>query len=136
MPGASVAWVTSTTIARSGLSENAVVAAPPNVVVQEETTFGGAATTAFSLKPDLAVVVDVTHATDAPGIDVNELGSHPFGSGPVIERGSNLNPRVFELPARDGRGGGHPVHRRGVRPPHRHRRRRDAPQPRAACRAA
>ena len=65
--------------------------------VQEETTFGGAATTAFSLKPDLAVVVDVTHATDAPGIDVNELGSHPFGSGPVIERGSNLNPRVFEL---------------------------------------
>jgi hypothetical protein len=48
-------------------------------------------------KPDLAIVVDVTHATDAPGIDVNELGSHAFGSGPVIERGSNLNPRVFEL---------------------------------------
>ena len=42
-------------------------------------------------------MVDVTHATDAPGVEVNELGAHPFGSGPVIERGSNLNPRVVEL---------------------------------------
>jgi putative aminopeptidase FrvX len=65
--------------------------------VQEETTFGGATTTAYALRPDVAIVVDVTHATDAPGVDVNELGAHPFGSGPVIERGSNLNPRVFEV---------------------------------------
>jgi putative aminopeptidase FrvX len=65
--------------------------------VQEETTFGGSTTTAYALRPDLAIVVDVTHATDAPGIEVNELGAHPFGSGPVIERGSNLNPRVVEL---------------------------------------
>jgi endoglucanase len=65
--------------------------------VQEETTFGGSTTTAYALRPDLAIVVDVTHATDAPGVDPNELGKHPFGSGPVIERGSNINPRVFEL---------------------------------------
>jgi endoglucanase len=75
--------------------------APGDVVavaaVQEETTFGGSRTTAYALRPDLAIVVDVTHATDAPGVDVNELGAHPFGSGPVIERGSNLNPRVVEL---------------------------------------
>jgi endoglucanase len=75
--------------------------APGDVIgvaaVQEETTFGGATTTAYALRPDLAIVVDVTHATDAPGIDVNELGSHPFGSGPVLERGSNLNPKLFEL---------------------------------------
>jgi putative aminopeptidase FrvX len=75
--------------------------APGDVVavaaVQEETTFGGSTTTAYALRPDLAIVVDVTHATDAPGVDINELGAHPFGSGPVIERGSNLNPRVFEL---------------------------------------
>jgi endoglucanase len=75
--------------------------APGDVVgvaaVQEETSFGGATTTAYALRPDLAIVVDVTHATDAPGIDVNELGSHPFGSGPVLERGSNLNPKLFEL---------------------------------------
>ncbi|HEY4098003.1 MAG TPA: M42 family peptidase, partial [Baekduia sp.] len=43
------------------------------------------------------LVVDVTHATDAPGIDERENGTHPFGSGPVIERGSTLHPQVFEL---------------------------------------
>jgi putative aminopeptidase FrvX len=65
--------------------------------VQEETTFGGATTTAYSLNPDVAIVVDVTHATDPPGIDKNAIGSHPFGSGPVLERGASLNPAVFEL---------------------------------------
>jgi putative aminopeptidase FrvX len=92
--GCYVAYEAARLVADAGGAPGDVVAV---AAVQEETTFGGAATTAFSLKPDLAIVVDVTHATDAPGIDVNELGSHPFGSGPVIERGSNLNPKVFEL---------------------------------------
>jgi len=92
--GCYVAYEAARLVAGAGGAPGDVVAV---AAVQEETTFGGAATTAFSLKPDLAIVVDVTHATDAPGIDVNELGAHPFGSGPVIERGSNLNPKVFEL---------------------------------------
>ncbi len=65
--------------------------------VQEEIGLFGARTSAFALEPDLAVVVDVTHATDAPGIDEKELGSHILGSGPVIYRGSTLSPKVFEL---------------------------------------
>jgi putative aminopeptidase FrvX len=65
--------------------------------VQEETTFGGSTTTAYSLRPDVAIIVDVTHATDAPGVDANEVGSHEFGSGPVLERGASVNPAVFEL---------------------------------------
>ncbi|MCW3068309.1 MAG: family metallopeptidase [Solirubrobacterales bacterium] len=64
---------------------------------QEETTFGGSRTSAFALEPDAAIVVDVTHATDAPGIDVKEAGKHELGSGPVITRGSNLNQGLFEL---------------------------------------
>ncbi len=64
---------------------------------QEETTFGGSRTSAFSLEPDAAIVVDVTHATDAPGIDVKESGKHELGSGPVLSRGSTLNPRLSEL---------------------------------------
>jgi putative aminopeptidase FrvX len=64
---------------------------------QEETTFGGSRTSAFSLEPDAAIVVDVTHATDAPGIEVKEAGKHELGSGPVLSRGSTLNPRVSEL---------------------------------------
>jgi putative aminopeptidase FrvX len=66
-------------------------------VAQEEITLGGATTTAFSLEPDMAIVVDVTHATDAPGIDKKENGDHALGSGPVIGRGSTLSPKLYEL---------------------------------------
>ncbi len=64
---------------------------------QEEIGLHGAGTSAFQVRPDLAVAVDVTHATDAPGVEEKEVGSHPFGSGPVIARGATLSPRVFEL---------------------------------------
>ncbi|HET7445648.1 MAG TPA: M42 family metallopeptidase [Solirubrobacterales bacterium] len=65
--------------------------------VQEEIGLFGARTSAFHLRPDVAVAVDVTHATDAPGVDEKELGSSPLGSGPVIGRGSTLSPKVTEL---------------------------------------
>ncbi len=65
--------------------------------VQEEIGLFGSRTSAFAVRPDLAVAVDVTHATDAPGIDEKEIGSHPLGSGPAIGRGSTLSPKVFEL---------------------------------------
>jgi endoglucanase len=66
-------------------------------VTQEEITFGGARTTAYSLRPDIAIAVDVTFETKAPGHDEKELGRHHFGTGPVITRGSTLDPRVFDL---------------------------------------
>ncbi|MBW8059778.1 MAG: M42 family metallopeptidase [Solirubrobacterales bacterium] len=65
--------------------------------VQEEIGLFGARTSAFAVRPDLAVAVDVIHATDAPGVDEKEIGSHPLGSGPAIGRGSTLSPKVFEL---------------------------------------
>jgi endoglucanase len=65
--------------------------------VQEEITFGGSRTTAYALRPDVAIAVDVTHATDAPGIDVKQQGKHELGGGAVIERGSTLHPAVVEL---------------------------------------
>ena len=75
--------------------------APGDVVAvaaaQEETTLGGARTTAYGLRPDVAVVVDVTHATDVPGVEEREHGAHHLGSGPVIGRGATLHPKVFEL---------------------------------------
>ena len=49
---------------------------------QEEITFAGAATTAYSLRPNMEIVVDVTFATDPPGSEEKELGKHPFGSIP------------------------------------------------------
>jgi putative aminopeptidase FrvX len=66
-------------------------------VAQEETTFAGARTSAFGLDPDLAIVVDVTHATDQPGVELGQVTAHKLGSGPVIARGTSLHPRVTDL---------------------------------------
>jgi putative aminopeptidase FrvX len=66
-------------------------------VTQEEISFGGGRTTAYSLQPDIAIAVDVTFETKAPGHDEREVGRHLFGSGPVLTRGSTLDPQVFEL---------------------------------------
>jgi endoglucanase len=65
--------------------------------VQEEIGAHGAHVMAYGLEPDLAVVVDVTHATDAPGVDPGELGDHGLGSGPVITRGAIVNRAVNDL---------------------------------------
>jgi putative aminopeptidase FrvX len=66
-------------------------------VVQEETSFAGSRTSAFALEPDLAIAVDVTFATDQPGVELGEQTGHTLGSGAVIARGTALHPRVFEL---------------------------------------
>ncbi len=65
-------------------------------VTQEETTFAGARTSAFAHNPDVAVVVDLTHATDQPGVELGPITKHPMDSGPVIARGTSLHPLVFE----------------------------------------
>jgi endoglucanase len=65
-------------------------------VAQEETTFAGARTSAFAHEPDVAIVVDVTHATDQPGVELGPITKHPLDSGPVIARGTTLHPAVFE----------------------------------------
>jgi endoglucanase len=45
----------------------------------------------------VALVVDVTHATDTPGVEKKRFGDVSLGMGPVLSRGSSINPRVFEL---------------------------------------
>ncbi|HEX7088946.1 MAG TPA: M42 family metallopeptidase [Longimicrobiales bacterium] len=65
---------------------------------QEEIGYsgGGARTSAFRVDPQVALVVDVTFATDSPGMEKKELGEHKLGGGPVLTRGSAANPQVFE----------------------------------------
>ncbi len=92
--GSYVSLETARRVAETGGSTASVIGC---AVAQEEITLGGAQTTGFSLDPDLAVAVDVTHATDAPGIDKKENGDHALGSGPVIGRGSTLNHRVCQM---------------------------------------
>lgn len=65
---------------------------------QEEIGYsgGGARTGAFTLEPDVALVVDVTFSTDVPDINKKEVGDHKIGGGPVLSRGSAVHPMVFE----------------------------------------
>jgi len=64
--------------------------------VQEEIGLRGAATSAFSIDPDVAIAVDVTHATDYPDADKKRFGETKLGGGPVLHRGANMNPVVTE----------------------------------------
>jgi len=81
-----------------------LAAAPPRAGVtavgttQEEIAYtgGGARTSAFGLEPAAAIVVDVTHATDSPGVDKKEVGDFKLGGGPVLSRGSAVSPVVFD----------------------------------------
>lgn len=65
--------------------------------VQEEIGLRGAQSSAYNVNPDVAIAVDVTHATDCPGINQNQFGKVQIGGGPVVVRGANANPRVVEL---------------------------------------
>jgi putative aminopeptidase FrvX len=70
----------------------AVVAA-----AQEELGAYGAKAAAHALRPDVAIAIDVTYATDVPGDDAATGGHHVLGGGAAIFRGPAVNPRVFEL---------------------------------------
>jgi endoglucanase len=59
-------------------------------------TGGGARSSAAVLEPDVAIVIDVTHATDYPGIDKRKHGDYRLGGGPVLSRGASVSEVVFE----------------------------------------
>lgn len=92
--GCFVAAEAARLVAQAGGAPGDVVAM---AVAQEETTFAGARTSAFAHNPDLAIVVDLTHATDQPGIELGPITKHTIGSGPVLARGTTLHPAIFEL---------------------------------------
>ena len=71
----------------------------PSATSQEEIAYtgGGALTSATGLEADVAIVVDVTHATDHPGVEKKQHGDVKLGGGPVLSRGSAVNPIVAEM---------------------------------------
>jgi putative aminopeptidase FrvX len=64
--------------------------------VEEETGGYGARAATFGLDPDVAVVVDITDATDVPGADPKENGHRPLGSGPSITRGPVVTKAIVD----------------------------------------
>ncbi len=61
--------------------------------VQEEETALGAATSAFALRPDIAIAIDVTFGTQhgADGVE-----TFPLGKGPTVNIGPNMHPRMTQ----------------------------------------
>jgi endoglucanase len=61
---------------------------------QEETTMGGAHTSAFQLRPDLAVAIDMTFGK-SPGSP--EHKTFPLDGGPTLGWGPNIHPGVHKV---------------------------------------
>ena len=62
---------------------------------QEEIGCRGARAVAGGVPADFAIAVDVGHATDHPECDNRRFGEFKLGGGPIITRGGNINPFVF-----------------------------------------
>jgi len=65
--------------------------------VQEELGLRGARTSAYGVDPLVGIAVDVNHATDYPGSSKDRQGDIRLGAGPIISRGPNINPVLFDL---------------------------------------
>jgi len=80
------------------LSEKKIKASVYGVAtVQEEIGLRGAVTSAYGIAPDIGIAIDVTFAADFPGSNKKKIGDVKIGQGPVISRGPNINPAVFDL---------------------------------------
>lgn len=65
--------------------------------VQEEIGLRGAKTSAYGIDPHVGIACDVDFASDYPTIDKNHVGDVALDKGPVIARGANINPTVFDM---------------------------------------
>jgi len=65
--------------------------------VQEEVGGYGARMMSYRIDPDMALVTDVTHATDTPGIDHKEHGLVKLGNGPAMQHGGANHPKIVEF---------------------------------------
>ena len=91
--GAYIALEAARRIGDAGAHVDAVAVA----AVQEELGTYGARAAAFGLAPDVAIVVDVTPATDVPGGNAQRAGAIELGMGAMIARGPTLNKKLTDL---------------------------------------
>jgi putative aminopeptidase FrvX len=65
--------------------------------VQEEIGLRGGTTSTYSVNPDIGICVEVDFATDQPDVDKKHNGDVGLGKGPILPRGPNINPALFDL---------------------------------------
>ncbi len=90
------AWVVTEVLrALRGRRLNAAVYAVSTV--QEELGKRGAVTSAYHIKPNVGIAVDVGFASDYPGSDLKRTGEIALGKGPILHIGANINPVLGKL---------------------------------------
>ena len=65
--------------------------------VQEEVGLRGATTAAYTIDAATGLAVDVSFSTDYPNVPKEKWGDAYIGKGPLVTRGANINPVVFDL---------------------------------------
>ena len=80
-------------IKKAGGSKGDFIAAG---TVQEEIGLRGGIASAYGIDPLIGISVEVGHATDYPSISKSSHGEAVCGKGPLIARGPNINPVLFE----------------------------------------
>lgn len=90
------AWIAARVleeVKKAGCAGGDLIAA---ATVQEEIGLRGGITSAWGVDPQVGIAVEVGHATDYPDIDKRKHGEAECGKGPIIARGPNINPVLFE----------------------------------------
>ena len=64
--------------------------------IQEETGLHGAEMQVATIKPEAAIVVDVTHATDTPDVKYEQHGEIKLGKGPTLSIGRENHPVLVD----------------------------------------
>ncbi len=90
------AFVVSETLRLLAAGKTPAAAVYAVSTVQEELGLRGATTAAYGIDPAVGIAVDVTIASDHPEVDKKMVGEIALGKGPVIARGANINPALFE----------------------------------------
>jgi len=99
-------------LSESGKKLNAEICAVSNIM--EETGCLGARQIAYALKPDAALVVDVTHATDYPDVSRQRHGDIKIGSGPALTHGGPNHADVVVRLEKTARAAGIPLQHEAI----------------------
>jgi len=91
---------------------NAEVCAVSNLM--EEIGCLGARQIAYALKPDVALVVDVTHATDYPTVNKAQHGDIHLGKGPALTHGGPNHVEVVTRIEKVARNAGIPLQHEAI----------------------
>lgn len=91
------AYIVGETLIRLAKEKKPLAAKVVSVATaQEEIGVRGATTSAYLVNPHIAVAIDVGHATDHPDCDNRRFGETRLGGGPILCRGANINPKIYD----------------------------------------